>query len=366
MKPSLGNYLAISALLLFLFAPSLRATAAPPSVNNLDAKTQLAVDRLQQWYNPQTGLWNHTGWWNSANALTALVDFARVSGTTQYNGVIAQTYSRANHAKPDFLNQYYDDEGWWALAWIDAYDLTGNKQYLGAAATIFQNMSGGWDQTCGGGLWWSKKRKYKNAIANELFLSVAAHLANRSDSASQRSYYLNWAIREWTWFRRSGMIERDHLISDGLTPQCTDNHRRKWSYNQGVILGGLSQLSQLPGQHRDLHDAQKIANAATRRLTDRNGILHDACEPHCGGDGTQFKGIFVRNLADLYPLAPHARWQRFILRNANSILTNDQNPDHSFGVVWSGPPGPANPSTQTSALDALIAAIQLQHHRSSP
>ena len=80
---------------------------------------------------------------------------------------------------PGFLNKYYDDEGWWALAWIDAYDLTHEKRYLAMSQSIFDDMAGGWDEACCGGIWWSKDRKYKNEIANELFLSVAAHLANR-------------------------------------------------------------------------------------------------------------------------------------------------------------------------------------------
>jgi uncharacterized protein YyaL (SSP411 family) len=39
------------------------------------------------------------------------------------------------------LRSYYDDEGWWALGWIEAYDLTGNTQYLSEAETIFADMN---------------------------------------------------------------------------------------------------------------------------------------------------------------------------------------------------------------------------------
>ena len=75
------------------------------------------------------------------------------------------------------------------LAWIDAYDLTRNKDYLSMAESIFADMAASWDDTCGGGIWWSKDKDYKNAIANELFLSVAAHLVNRT-AGSTRSKYL--------------------------------------------------------------------------------------------------------------------------------------------------------------------------------
>ncbi len=324
-------------------------------------QVQLAAGRLQAWYNSGTGLWNSTGWWNSANALTVLIDEVRTSGDTHYEPVIARTYALNIHS--EFLNDYYDDEGWWALAWIDAYDLTGKREYLAAADHIFGDMTGSWDNACGGGLWWSRKRHYKNAIANELFLSVAAHLANRTDDPARRSEYLSWARREWAWFSHSGMIEHDQLISDGLDAQCRDNHQTQWSYNQGVILGGLAELARSGHRRANLHAATRIADAAILKLTDADGILHDACERGCGADGTQFKGIFLRNLALLNQMHPERRYRQFIVRNAVSILAKDQEPDHSFGPVWSGPPGNADASTQSSALDALVAALQVEQER---
>lgn len=179
------------------------------------ADLQPVVDRLQQWYQPATGLWHTTGWWNSANAVTTLTDYARTANSTQYNDVLARTFAQTRFK--GFLNDYYDDEGWWALAWIDGYDLTHNSEYLKMAEAIFENMAGGWDNTCNGGIWWSKERHYKNAIANELFLDVAAHLANRVRDVTRRKHYIDWADREWLWFTDSSVIAPDHQINDGLT-----------------------------------------------------------------------------------------------------------------------------------------------------
>ena len=92
----------------------------------------------------------------------------------EYLDVLRTTFDK-NSGK-DFLNEYYDDEGWWALAWIDAYDLTRNKDYLAMAESIFADMAGSWDDTCGGGIWWSKDRDYKNAIANGLYVELNAAL----------------------------------------------------------------------------------------------------------------------------------------------------------------------------------------------
>ncbi len=355
-----------------LYASSALAAAplAPHTGNAAETQSptpqavQRAVKQLLSWYDPRTGLWETTGWWNSANALTALIDYARATHTSRYDRVIAQTYAANIHM--GFINQYYDDEGWWALAWIDAYDLTGQQRYLRTAQQIFSNMTTGWDDTCGGGLWWSKKRTYKNAIPNELFLSVAARLSNRVRSSKDRFAYAAWATREWRWFRHSGMIEHDHLISDGLTSTCQDNHKTKWSYNQGVILGGLAALARHDHSRRPLRIANKIASSAIQHLSGPNGILREPCEPSCDGDSSQFKGIFVRNLAVLYQNSPRTIYRQFILRNASSILRSDQTPDHTLGLVWSGQPGKPNASTQSSALDALVAALQITSQKAQP
>ncbi|MFZ0762248.1 MAG: glycoside hydrolase family 76 protein [Candidatus Sulfotelmatobacter sp.] len=359
MKRDFKWLLAVMAAPLLFWAMPLGAREpARASGDDSVRQAQLAIYRLQEWYDPRTGLWKTTGWWNAANALTTIIDFSRATHSTQYREVIAGTY--AANARGKFLNEAYDDEGWWALAWIDAYDLTGDRTYLRTASTIFDDMTSGWDDTCGGGIWWMKDRKYKNAIANELLLSVAAHLANRVEDRSQRARYDGWAIREWNWFQRTGMIESDNLISDGLNGRCEDNHQTKWSYNQGVIVGGLTELSRGHGEGGVLREARRIADAAVEKLADKNGILHDPCEPECGPDGTQFKGIFVRNLAALTARSPSARYKEFITANAESLLQHDQGSDHSFGTVWSGPPRAATAASQSSAIDALVAVLRLR------
>jgi predicted alpha-1,6-mannanase (GH76 family) len=345
-------------LVLTIFAASLlHASTSPSDRQALPNQARPMVARLQQWYTPDTGLWKSTGWWNSANALTVIVDYSRVTSTNEFASVLDHSFHQ--HANPNFLNQYYDDEGWWALAWIDAYDLTRNPAYLSMAGTIFDDMSKGWDDTCSGGIWWSKDRHYKNAIANELFLSVAAHLANRASTAEEKARYRTWAEREWGWFLRSSMIREDNQINDGLDNNCKNNNKTVWTYNQGVILGALTELSRLHDKTDPLQHANQIADAAIKNLTGSDGILHDACEPNCGGgDVPQFKGIFVRNLSALQHRSPHQQYAEFIQANAASIVAH-QDADHAIGLDWSTPTTTATAATQTSALDAIVAALSL-------
>jgi predicted alpha-1,6-mannanase (GH76 family) len=347
----------IATLVLLTSAVSNGVVSAETS--SYQERASLATVALQTWYDLDSGLYKTTGWWNSANAITVLADYARVAKTKDYDFVFSNTLSIAQKTSPGFINKFYDDEGWWALAWIDVYQLTHDDRYLAAAASIFTDMTYAWDDTCSGGIWWSKDRKYKNAIANELFLSVAAQLADVTKDPRQRATYLKWANREWQWFVNSGMINPNQLVNDGLTETCKNNQRTVWSYNQGVILGGLVALHTVSGDAALLSEAHKIAQAALSSLTDRQGVLHDPCEPKCGGDGTQFKGIFVRNLRLLDEADPKSEYYRFVMTNADSIWSQGRLPDNRLGEVWSTISDTPNASSQSSALDVLVTAAEL-------
>ncbi len=344
--------------------PYVRAQQAGGSSQDrasLQKRAAQGIKTLQSWFEPEKGLYRTTGWWNSANAITAVADYTRVTNDRQFAGVFPIVLSAAQQTSPGFLNDYYDDEGWWALAWVGVYDVTHEQRYLAMAGLIFADMTTGWDHTCGGGIWWSKERKYKNAIANELFLSVAAHLAARTGNDKEKAGYLDWAQREWEWFAKTGMINPEHQVNDGLDSKCRNNQKTTWTYNQGVVLGGLAELYQQTHDAKLLDEANVIATATLKNptLIDKQGILHEPCEPDCGADGTQFKGIFMRNLAALYRVAPDAGYRAFVRKNAESVCEGMQPPKYEIGTGWNTPYGKVNASTQSSGLDALVAAIEV-------
>lgn len=349
------------ALLVAAVLGAVSATEAAASSPGQATMAGRAMAVLQQWYNPTNGRFDTTGWWNSANALNAVVDYTRRTGDDTYLGDLQNSF--AVNESGEFLNNYYDDEGWWALTWVNAYDLTHDGGYLAMAKTIFADITGGWDSVCGGGVYWSKDRTYKNAIANELFLTLAARLHERTPGDRGAGSYLDWALREWSWFQHSGMINAAGLINDGLNLQtCQNNQGTTWTYNQGVILGGLSDLFRSTGDAGFLTQAEHIADAATTTLVSNHGILTEPCETSsstCNADQSQFKGIFQRNLFALYQVSHLPRYRTFLLRNAASIWANDRNADDQLGLRWTGPFDAADASRQSSALDALNAVIPL-------
>jgi predicted alpha-1,6-mannanase (GH76 family) len=317
---------------------------------------------LQGWYSRWSGLWRTTGWWNAANALTVLVDYTRRTEDPSYAWVIGRTFLAARLRRRHFLNRFFDDNGWWALAWLRAYDLTGDERYLAAARRIFADMISGWDDVFGGGLWWNRDRTYKNAITNELFLTVAARLHRQSPGRDRT--YLDWALREWEWFDAAGLVGAEGLVNDGLTADGVNNGKPTYTYNQGVILGGLGDLYAITGDGAYLRRGESVADATLLKLTSpadagTAGVLTEPRESEIIGradDASQFKGIFVRYLRDFYADVPRPAYRDFILHNARSVW-DSRNAENQFGLCWAGPFDTADASRQASGLDALIAAI---------
>jgi predicted alpha-1,6-mannanase (GH76 family) len=223
-------------------------------------------------------------------------------------------------------------------------------------------MSSAWDGTCGGGLWWSTQRSYKNAITNGLFLLAAARLHRLApDESAQRGYRV-WAARAWQWFDASGMINEDDLVNDGLDGGCVNNGGVTWTYNQGVLIRVLVELSRTTGDPGYLARAHRIARAVVTTLVYPDGILRELGEPVCNGDAQVFKGVFVRGLAEMCHADPAgaADYRRFLHANASTAWQAARDRTGGFGLSWRGPTGQVNAATQTAAALLFDAVARLE------
>src|ERR1041385_4097239 len=154
------------------------------------------------------------------------------------------------------------------------------------------------------------------------------------------------------------MINGSNLVNDLLNSSCVNNGQTTWTYNQGVILGGLTDLYKVTGNSNYLTQATAIADAAIATLVDGNGVLREPCEPNCGGDGPQFKGIFIRYLAYLYDVTRKTNYYNFLYKNAHAVWFNDRNVFSQLGLKWDGPFDFADAARQSSAMMAVSALAE--------
>jgi predicted alpha-1,6-mannanase (GH76 family) len=332
-----------------------------------------AADALMYAYQPDTAWWI-SSWWNSAVAVTTLMDWMKRSGRTEHRWIVDRTFVvnrvafpagvRSNDAiQAHFISRSIDDAEWWAIAWIQAYDLTKDVKYLNEAVTIANYVQGYWDTKCGGGVYWDGERTYKNAVTNGLYVRMTAALHNRIPGDTT---WLNRANAGWTWFNNSGMINGSLLVNDGLNSgTCANNGQTVFTYNQGLAIGAPLELWRATGNAALLTRARQLADAAMNSSTlTRGGILTESCDSlttTCNDNGKQFKGIFMRYLMDLADVSGVASYRTYAQRQADSIWQYDRDALNRIGVRWNGQTSTAYPNvrdwrTQASGLGALLAA----------
>src|SRR5579859_5661760 len=337
LRTRMRTLLAVTSLMALTIAlPSNAAEQAYPANARTDgstavARARVAADVLMTSYDPNKA-WFPSSWWNSAVALQTIGDYMQRTGDRRYLPQLDNTFEKDKGVFPagvlsgdpllgNFTSRAIDDSEWWALTWVQAYDLTGNPKYLDMAVTIANYVYGYWDtSTCGGGVWWNAERTYKNAVTNGLWIRLTAELHNRIPGDTQ------WLARSrtgWAWFQGSGMINAANLVNDGLTNACTNNGQNVWTYNQGMLIGAGLELWRATRDPQILASVRQLADAAIGpNALVTNDILTETCDAldqTCDDNGKQFKGIFMRYWTELVDMTHDSQYAAFLDLQAESI-----------------------------------------------
>ena len=338
-----------------------------------------------------------------ANAVELLVDFMNLSGTSEYDADIATLYDLRKNPKAknarliaelkrrnqwsdadekrwqdqgrkdkdttadasayysDFQNEYLDDSGWWAIAWLKMYDRTKAEKYLSTAKTIHAHMAKNWRPDKGGGILWCEDadKQRPNSITNSLFLILSARLHQRTKDPE----YLSWAEKTLDWIRSNGLYDGTAIV-DG-----PHHHGDYWSYNQGTYIGGLCSMCQATGRADYLDEASRVTESVLDRagFVLPGGVIVEKIGTR--GDAALFKGIFVRYLAQLRSIlltqklhqGTVTKIDRCILSSASSFLQNSISPDGLYTAEWHSDARDkkANFQTHLSAMIALLGAASV-------
>ncbi|TNJ67234.1 glycosyl hydrolase [Paenibacillus hemerocallicola] len=299
-------------------------------------------------------------WW-MAHAVDVLVDGLLRTNNERYLVRLRSLYDgivrRNGGALP---NELYDDMEWMAIAWLRAYEATGQTLYKQAALVLWDDIVTGWNEQLGGGIAWRKSQTdYKNTPAN----APAVILAARLYRAFGREDHLAWAHRIYAWQRINLVDPATGFVWDGMNRTGDGKIDQDWkfTYCQGVYIGAAVELYRITGERTYLADAIRTYDTAKRELADSaTGMLPDEGR----GDGGLFKGILVRYAAELEFAAPtgtvDAAW--FLTANADRLWLSGKSPDAAlFGTDWSAAPEGGVPlSAQLSAMKLLEQAARFE------
>ena len=359
-------FLTVAALAV---APVRASTATPMEslAETLNRRADEALERMIAVYWDPVELHFHkfsdrSGWtdfWWLAQVWDAVMDGVvrsreRGQVNTEWLRLLDYVYSGQAARTPTFTNQFYDDEAWWALASLRAYEITGNRIYLHRAEALWADIRTGWSDELGGGIYWRKdERRTKNACIN----GPAALLAARLYAIEGRPEDLQMAERIFAWLKAT-LVSPWGLVWDNVAVVDGSIDKRTFTYNQGTFIGAAVALYKATGKAEYLADARRVADATLRYLVDENGLLRNEGT----GDGGGFKGIFVRYLVSLVDALPttdpyrsdRERYLAFLVKNASMAWEKARNAQGLFASNWAGPPRQERVESLTNASGVML------------
>jgi len=262
-------------------------------------------------------------YWPQAHGLDVLVDAYLRTNDAKYKILFDQWYSGVQVGNGgSFLNYFYDDMEWNALALLRTYNVTKDEKFKTAAITVWKDIQTGWNINGGGGISWTKGApESKNACSNGPACILAARLFQQFGDTLDKV----WAEKIYDWEKSTLYIPSTGGINDSFNSKTGTLSTYVSTYNQGTFLGSALELYKITGEKTYLNDAIKAANYTINKLTS-NRILNT----EGSGDLALFKGIFIRYFTELIqsPGLDSATKDRFVLFlkfNANKLWYNGAN-----------------------------------------
>jgi hypothetical protein len=237
---------------------------------------------------------------------------------------------------------WFDDNGWWGIAFVNAYRATGATRWLNDATRALKYIAAaGWDPRAGG-LWWNTTHPYKAgaALASDTLLATLLYAQTRS------SFALAQARRFLAWGNTSGFSQADGLYrGSSLNPTPID-------YAEGPLIYAQAVLCQSTATAEDCRRSDEQKVNSLRRF----GYLLDF--------SPQYDAIYLQWLLALYGLHHERTLYAMAADNARNVETRARNVEGLYLLSWNGEPlapqnarpGMLQTHAATTSLLAWLAA----------
>ena len=368
---------------LFLAAPlacALATTAVAANPGPLPSRARLLSDRetflrvaeqgvaqtRRLWWNPDTGWYAQrinrdpplASTWGMYPLFEA-INAVAIANPTKANKQVVEDFARraeaywdptiANGAGGvswlyglrDTGNAYFDDTGWWGVAYVDAYRATKNKRWLWDAGRALRFIDRhGWDRAGGGGVWWNIAHSHKTSEP----LSAGALIAATLYRYQKKKSYLEIAKRYIAWADAKTRNPRQSMLYGR-----SDTDRTVMDYVEGMMIGAHTELCVATKQKSWCRKAQTLAEGSLKEF------------PLDADWAPETDVVYLRWLLDLYERDGDPRWYAVVHRNAKRALANARDDQGLWSLRWDGGwtlPGTLYTQSATLQLFGWIAAAE--------
>ncbi|MEA2422233.1 MAG: hypothetical protein QOF55_1332 [Thermoleophilaceae bacterium] len=230
---------------------------------------------------------------------------------------------------------WYDDNGWWGIAFYDAYRATGDARYLASAKRALLFIDSGWDPKTGG-IWWDTSHAFKAGESLAGGTLLAAYLYHETHAPA----YLAMARKYITW------ADADFRGEDGLY----DRHERDptpMPYVEGPMALAFVVLCDRTRDQAYCREGEDLADRAAARFPTLTM-------------GPQYDAMYARSMVELSRYDGNPRWYRIAGGAAAQAQAHAASSNGLYLLTWDGQPmstvgTPAN-MLQTHAATTSVFA----------
>lgn len=223
-------------------------------------------------------LWKEMDWYKGTANITSYQSV--LVPRTMY--AVNRAYEK-NSADISGINAVYDDQMWILKEYLNAYNVTGNEDYLAMAEDLTATCLDGWDTSVNpatgkefGGITWGPGYASKHTCSNAPMVAPLVDLYTlytQKGNAEKAEYYLSWAKRIYA-FSYATFRNANGLFGDLIGTEYTFENGKKrtifhgtldvseYTYNTGTMLQGAAKLYAATGVSDYLVQAQNIAEVA--------------------------------------------------------------------------------------------------------
>ena len=324
-----------------------REPKTPFSRQIQDAMMQGWLNQFLREHSETTATLGTGGGWDDAEMMETLLDAYETTGNTQYLDTFLKVYGYFSKFVGSSWNrlvwddnyhwtghEFNDDVMWMILALSRAGMLTGNNLYTRAAKRNFDTIYNRAIQEWGTMRWKESDETMNgsNSCINCPTIIAACYIAM---ATGDESYYEK---------ARSIYEKQSQILFNSTTGQVYDSGSwnpstgqftigNYWvsTYNQGTMLGAAVLLYNHYGTEKYKTHADKIMNRTISELCNANGIV-SACQevsgPRCG-----LKGILMRYVRRYVTDLAKTERQEWLTKNALHAYTNS-NSHHYAHSAW--------------------------------